>query len=330
MGGGAAVYIFYLSDEDVFLDGKRYKFLYIPSQSTYNDLLDNLEEEHFIHDVSSFRWLARVQRLEESFHPGRYRVTAGMTNRQLINLIKSGKQELVKVIITSALHSLGEIRIQISSKLESTANELDAEISERGDLQNIGNFKGPHLMCLFIPETYQLTWNTPLHDFISMVKEHYQTFWNLVRIRKAAECHLSPEEVFVLASIVQSESFVESEQRKIAGVYINRLKRGMPLQADPTLIFAQGDFSRKRVLNADRMRESPYNTYLHKGLPPGPIALASSKAIDAVLNHERHSFLYFCAKPQLNGFSDYSTTYNEHLRFAEMYRKEMDRRGILK
>lgn len=324
---GYSAYVAFLKP-NIYLDGKKFKFIYIPTKSTYEEMITMLEEENILQDKKTFEWLAKAYDLQNTFKPGKYKVVAGMTNRQLINAIKNGKQEKVKLTFNSSDHTNDDIIKKIADKLEITEDELEAFFVTDTPLRDKYNFTNENLRCLFLPETYELNWNTSLPDLMTLIAKNYDDFWTNARQQKAKRANLTQAEVIILASIVQSESAIDEEQQQIAGVYINRLRKNMPLQADPTLIYAVGDFSIQRVRNKDKDIDSPYNTYDNKGLPPGPICLPYQQAIDAVLNYNRHNFLYFCAKPSLNGYSDYSITYEEHRKRADAYQKEMDKRGI--
>jgi UPF0755 protein len=324
---GYSAYVAFLKP-NIYLDGKKYKFIYIPTQSSYEEMIAMLEEENILQDKKTFEWLAKAYDLQNTFKPGKYRVIAGMTNRQLINSIKNGKQEKVKLTFNSSDHTNDDLIKKIADKLEISDEELETFFVSQTPLRDKYNFSNENLRCLFIPETYELNWNTSLPDFMQLVENNYVDFWTNARKQKAKRANLTETEVIILASIVQSESAIDEEQQQIAGVYINRLHKNMPLQADPTLIYAVGDFSIQRVRSRDKDIDSPYNTYRNKGLPPGPICLPYTQAIDAVLNYNRHNFLYFCAKPNLNGYSNYSVTYEDHKKYADAYQKEMDRRGI--
>lgn len=312
----------------IYLDGKKYKFIFVPSKFTYEELINMLEEENIIQDKKTFEWLAKAYDLKNTFKSGRYRVVAGMTNRQLINCIKNGKQEKVKITFNSSDHTNDDIVKKVADKLEITEEELQTFFVSETPLRQKYNFTNENLRCFFIPETYELNWNTSLPEFMKLVEDNYLDFWTNARKQKAKRANLSEADAIILASIVQSESAIDEEQQQIAGVYINRINKNMPLQADPTLIYALGDFTIQRVRSRDKDIDSPYNTYRNRGLPPGPICLPYPQAIDAVLNYNRHNFLYFCAKPSLNGYSDYSETYEQHQKYADAYQKEMDKRGI--
>ncbi|MBS1646775.1 MAG: endolytic transglycosylase MltG [Bacteroidetes bacterium] len=313
---------------NTYLDGKKYKFIYIPTKSTYADVLSLLKEEDILQNPQTFEWLAKAYDLSNTYKPGKYRVTAGMTNRQIIRMIKNGKQEKVKITFNASDHTNEDLIQKIADKLEISESELETFFSTPTSFSERYQTNTETLRCLFLPETYELNWNTPLPDLMLLVEKKYNTFWNDSRKKKAGTLNFSPLQVIILASIVQSESSIASEQQLIAGVYINRLNQNMPLQADPTLIFAVGDFSIQRVRSGDKEINSPYNTYQNKGLPPGPICLPYAQAMDAVLNYKKHHYLYFCAKPDLKGYSNYSVTYQEHQKYAEAYQKEMNKRGI--
>jgi len=316
-----------LYKNNVLLNGKNSEFLYIKSTFTYDDLINQIKEQGLIVNVNSFNWLARKMKLDKEFKPGKYRITSKMNNRQIINLLKSGKQELVTINFNYNDRTNEQLIEKISNKLEISRNELEVFFDDDDKLKEIG-FTKENIRALFLPNKYDLKWNTHLNEFIDLVKKEYDLFWTEERKNKAKKINYSETDVITLASIVQSESNLKSEQIKIAGVYINRINKNMELQADPTLIFATGNFNARRVLNSDKKVDSPYNTYKYKGLPPGPICLPFKQAIDAVLNHEKHNYIFFCAKPELNGYSNFSSTYAQHKRYADAYQKEMNRRGI--
>lgn len=329
LGGGVLSYLTFFK-ANIYLDGKKYKFVYIPAKASYEEMVDMLEEENILENKKTFEWMAKAMDLADNFKPGKYRVIAGMSNRQLINLLKSGKQEPVKLTFNSFDRTPKDLIAKISEKLEISESELENFFENETPLRQKYGLNEESIRCLFLPATYDLYWNTSLPDLMTKVEGSYNKVWNPARRQKAKQIKLSETEVTILASIVQCESAIEDEQEKIAGVYINRMQKNMPLQADPTLLYAIGDFTRQRVLNGDKTISSPYNTYRNRGLPPGPICLPYTQAIDAVLNYKRHNYIFFCAKPALNGYSDYSETYEQHQKFAEAYQKEMSRRGINK
>lgn len=313
---------------NIYLDGKKSKLLYIKTGYTYEDLLEEMYDENLIINHASFEWLAKRMDLKSNFKPGRYRVLAKMSNRELINLLKYGKQEKVKLAFNSTDRTNGQLIEKISDKLEIEKDELEEFFDDEVRINEKTGLNKETIRTLFINGTYELEWTTHLDDLIKLMQDEYKELWNSERKAKAQKLGLTQSEVMILASIVQCESGIKTEQPKIAGVYLNRIKKGMPLQADPTLIYAVGDFTIQRVRNGDKDIDSPYNTYRNKGLPPGPICLPYTQSIDGVLNSVKHNYLYFCAKPDLSGYSNFSANYDEHLKFAAAYQKEMDKRGI--
>ena len=184
------------------------------------------------------------------------------------------------------------------------------------------------IMSMFMPNTYQFYWNTTALAFLIKMHEIYSDFWNEERLGKAKAINMSQQEVSVLASIVEQELANYDEAQRIAGVYINRLKNGMLLQADPTLKFAVGDWSIRRVLDRHKEIDSPYNTYKYAGLPPGPICIPSVKAIEAVLNYEKHDYMFFCARPDYSGYHNFSKTSAQHGRYAREYHRWLNQNLI--
>jgi UPF0755 protein len=313
---------------NVYLDGKKSKIILIPTGSTYEELLDILYSENTITNHTSFELVAKKMNLADNFKPGRYRIMAGMNNRELVNLFKYGKQEKVKLTFNSVDRTIGDIINDVSEKLEIDKDDLEAYLEDDALLQEKYGLNRETIRTLFIPGNYEMEWTTHIDEFFERMQNEYKKFWTTDRKSKAKAMGYSQSEVVILASIVQCESGIKTEQQKIAGVYVNRIKKNMPLQADPTLIFALGDFTIQRVRNGDKDIDSPYNTYTNKGLPPGPICFPFEQAVDAVLNYSKNDYLYFCAKPDLSGYSDFSASYDQHCKFAVAYQKEMDRRGI--
>lgn len=307
---------------------KNYTFFYIETGSDLADITESLTSEKIISDPQSFTWLADKMDLEPNIHPGKYRITNGMNLRQIINLIKYNKQEKVKLTFNSQIHNLEEFVSYTSDKLEMNENEIEEFLSDEKKLQTHFNLDPDNAFALIVPGVLEVSWAIKTEDLFDLLAKRFKNTWNESRLARLKKTGFSVSETITLASIVQSESSIKSEQEKIAGVYINRLNKGIPLQADPTLKFANNNFSAQRVWDSDKETNSPYNTYKYKGLPPGPICLVSTQAIDATLNYSKHNYIFFCAKCELNGLSDYSTTYEQHKKFAEKYQKAMDKRGI--
>lgn len=301
-------------------------FLYIPTGATFENVVSILAEKAVIKDELTFRWAARQMKYEENVKPGRYRIESGMSNVDLVSMLRSGKQAPVKLVFNN-VRTKDQFAKRIESQLELKSQALLNLMNDAQYLKEFG-LSPENSMTLFIPNTYELYWNTTADKFIRRMKLEHDRFWNNERIEKAASAGLTPSQVSILASIVQQESNKEDEKPVIAGVYLNRLKKGWKLEADPTLVFAYGDFTVRRVLNIHKEFDSPYNTYKYSGLPPGPISLPSQKSIDAVLNYKKHDFMYFCAKEDFSGYHNFAADYKQHQENARKFQDAMDRRGI--
>lgn len=326
--GLAAFYVYQKFMQKVKLKDKNYTYLYISRTDKLEDVVSALVSDEIITDRQDFEWLAGKMDLESNLHAGKFRINNGMTVRQIINLIKYNKQEKVKLYFNSQIRTPEEFVEYVGSKLDVSESELEEFMSDEKLLAEKFGLGPEASFALVVPGVYEFSWATSAPEFFDKLSQTYKKIWKGRREAAAARLKLSVAEVITLASIVQSESSIESEQQKIAGVYINRLNKNMPLQADPTLKFANKNFEVQRVLDKDKEIDSPYNTYLYRGLPPGPICLVGLQAIDATLNYARHKYIFFCAKPNLNGFSDYSVTYEQHQKYATAYKKALDKRGI--
>jgi UPF0755 protein len=246
----------------------------------------------------------------------------------LVNLLRSGEQEPVKLVFNEARTKQDFLEV-VNNQIEADKDELQSLMSDDDFLKEYG-LNSKNVLTLFIPNTYEFYWNTSAHLFIDRMAKENEKFWTKNRIQKAQKLGLTKAEVSILASIVQQESRVVDEQPVIAGVYLNRIKKGMHLQADPTVIFAIGDFTIKRVLNVHLDFDSPYNTYKYAGLPPGPICLPYSTTIDAVLNRKPHNYIYFCAKEDFSGRHNFAANIAEHDRNAAKFRRALNARKIFK
>ncbi len=312
----------------VKLKDKKYVFLYVEHHDLVEDIADKLYEEGAIEEVGAFIWLADKMGLADELHPGKYRITNGMNLRQIINLIRYNREEKIQLFFNEQIHDLDELVNYLAGKLALNAAEIEEFISDERQLNEMFGLNPANAFAMVIPGKLKVSWAITMPQLAQLLKDRYQKVYNEQRVSKARKLGYSIHEVQVLASIVQSESAIRSEQRKIAGVYVNRLKRNMPLQADPTLKYACRNWTLQRVLDKDKEVQSPYNTYKNRGLPPGPICLITTGALDATLNYEKHNYLYFCASPKFNGYSEFSATYEEHKNHAIRYRKALDRRGI--
>jgi UPF0755 protein len=249
-----------------------------------------------------------------------------MNNLQLVRMLRSGQQTPVRVTFNT-VRTQEELAEKISVNLEVSKEQVLELLQDSVYIRKFG-FEEETVMSLFIPNTYEFWWDTSAEELFERMHKEYQSFWTEARSQKAQDLGLSKEEVSTLASIVQAESQKSDERPKIAGVYLNRLRIGMPLQADPTLVFAAGDFSIKRLTAKQMAIDSPYNTYKYAGLPPGPINLPDINSLDAVLNFEKHSYLYFCAKEDFSGYHSFAVGYDEHLSNARRYQRALNAANI--
>lgn len=302
------------------------QYLYIPTGSDINDVYEILEKGNSLIDGNSFLFTARQLNYDKNVKPGRYKVKSGMSNRELILLLRAGRQTPVRVVFNN-IRTKEQFASRIGEQIEATPKAILNLMNDPDYCHSIG-FSTSTIACVFIPDTYEMYWNTSADQFIRKMLREYEKFWNARRKALAKEAGFSPVEVSILASIVQQESNREDEKPVIAGVYINRLNKNWKLEADPTLVFALGDFSIKRVLNAHKEIESPYNTYKFKGLPPGPICFPTISSIESVLNYSRHSYMYFCAKDDFSGYHSFAKTYVQHLVNARKFQRALNQRGI--
>lgn len=263
-----------------------------------------------------------------SFHPrtGRYRVSPGITYLQLYRMLRNGVQEPLNLVVPTS-RSMKKLASALSQCLMVDSAEIASALTDSTYCAMHG-YTTATIPALFIPNTYEVYWDIPIDNLIERMERENARFWTSEREAKAKACGLTHEQVATLASIVDEETANNAEKPMIAGLYLNRLHIGMPLQADPTVKFAVGDFSLRRILNKHLLVESPYNTYRIEGLPPGPIRIASIAGIDAVLNHANHSYLYMCAKEDFSGTHNFATTLSEHYKNARRYVKALNARGI--
>ena len=322
------IYIFYnrIYEPNINLSYKDKIYVYIPSNSNFEDVQNILIKSGVLINSSSFKWVAEKKNYINKVKPGKYLVSNSMSNNDLVNLLRSGKQTPVNVMFNN-IRTVEQFSQRISSQLEIDSLELINKIYDAKFLKKL-NLNKQNISSLFIPNTYEFYWNVSVDKFLNKMVKEYKSFWNFNRLSKAKKIDLSKTEVTILASIVEKETIKKDEQPKVAGLYMNRLNQDIKLESDPTVIFAIGDFSIRRVLNKDLKFKSPYNTYLNKGLPPGPISFPSIQAIDAVLNYEEHNYIFMCAKDDFSGYHNFSTTYFGHLKNARKYRRALNRRGV--
>lgn len=304
------------------------KVILIPTGSSYDQVLGTVNSTLNIKDPGVLDWVARKKNYPALIKPGRYVISSDMSYVKLINLLRSGRQKPVKITFNN-VRTINQLAGKIGDLIEADSVSLLNFLSDESNFSSDG-FKKENIISLFIPNTYELYWNTNAKGLYSRMLKEYNMFWNNQRIEKAKEEGLNPKEVAILASIIDDEVAKPAEKPRIAGVYLNRLKRGIPLQSCPTIKFALNDFTITRVLKKYLLVDSPYNTYKHNGFPPGPIGCPSVDGLEAVLNAEKHDYLYFAAKADFSGYHNFSRTLAEHNRYAALYQKELDKRKIFR
>lgn len=289
---------------------------------SYEQLVDAVLQTGAIDNRTTFLRAARFLKLKDNFRPGLYRLKPGTGNKALVRMLSRGWQQPVRLVIPGYYRSLDRFAEFLGEQLEAGSQDFLAVFNDAGKAENYG-FRPETFIGMFIPNTYEVWWTVTPDEFLERMHKEYENFWKGDRDAKALAIGLTRQEVSTLASIVIEESKYEPELPRIAGVYMNRLHRDMPLQADPTVLFAVGDPSIKRVLNRHLEVDSPYNTYKYAGLPPGPITMPPVVAIDAVLNYERHDYLYFCAKDTFDGQHVFAKTLSAHNENARRYQRAL-------
>lgn len=300
---------------------KEEQVLIIPKGANFKDVQNLLYEKDIVQDLVSFSALAKMMNYNKNVKFGRYRIKPNMTNVELIRLLRSGEEEAVNVTFHN-VRLKEDLAEKITNNIAITPEEFQEALNNYAKSDTSG-FTEENVISMFIPNTYKVYYFTSPEELIKRMRYEYNKFWNSERREKAAALGLEPTEVSTLASIVQAESIKKDESKIIAGLYLNRLQRGIPLQADPTLVFASGDFSIKRVLNVHKEIDSPYNTYKYKGLPPGPINMPTIHSIDAVLNPAEHDYLFMVAKEDFSGYHYFSKTLSEHMEKARRYQRQL-------
>jgi len=302
--------------------------IYIPDGSSYTIAMDSLKANLRIKNIRVLEWVAERKHYPSLVKPGRYVFDRSLSYLELMNILRSGRQTPVKITFTN-IRTINDLAGKVGERIEADSSEIIAFLSDPSNYVKDG-FNRETVISVFIPDTYEFFWNTSAGGFYSRMLKEYRKFWNDERLAKAKEKNLSPVEVSILASIIDDEVAKPDEKPKIAGVYLNRIRRGIPLQACPTIKFALNDYTITRVLKKYLEVDSPYNTYKHNGFPPGPIGCPTVDGIDAVLNAEKHDYLYFVAKPDFSGHNNFSRTLAEHDRYAALYQKELNKRKIFR
>ena len=297
----------------------------VPPGASFEQVMDTLRKYEVLKSEESFHKTADALKYK-TIRVGKYDISGCRTNLDLVRLLRRGQHYPVKFTFNN-VRTVDQLVEKIGNKFFFEPEELSALLHDASYMQRLG-LSDTTAVCLFIPNTYEIYYDITAAEFIDRMNGYYQEFWNEKRKATASEIGLTPVQVATLASIVEEENMRPSEKAIIAGLYINRLNKGMLLQSDPTVKFAIGDFARKRILNADLQIDSPYNTYKYKGLPPGPIRIPEASTMDSVLHYRHHNYLYMCAKEDFSGYHNFTASAAEHARNAARYRAALNARNI--
>jgi UPF0755 protein len=304
-----------------FLVDREDRILQIPENATFKDVQRLLHEGRYVEDLMSFSFLAKLMNYDDNVKAGRFVIEQNMTNLQAIRLFRMNNVQTVRITFNN-VRLIPELAEKITKNLSVGKEEFEAALINFAGSNTYG-FTKETIISMFIPNTYEVYYTISAEQLIQKMYNEYHKFWSEERLQKAKQIGLTPFEISTLASIVQAESVRDDEAPVIASLYLNRLKKGIPLQADPTLVFAANDFSLKRVLNEHKAIDSPYNTYKYPGLPPGPINMPNIKTLDAVLNHAETDYYYMCAKEDFSGRHNFTNNYEDHMRNAAKYQRAL-------
>ncbi|MFL2582552.1 MAG: endolytic transglycosylase MltG [Flavobacteriales bacterium] len=325
IGCALLAYVYFgVFEKKIFLGENKTTFFYIKSTDKLSDILYNLDSLE-IASEKSFGWVSELRSFgENNIYPGRYTLNSSMTYSDLVVYLRSGQIDEVNVTFNN-VRTLSQLAEKVSKQIEASYDELNNEFSNP---ERYG-YDQATFLAVFIPNTYKMYWTASAKDFVKRMLFEYKNFWNTKRMEKANQMDLTPVEVSTLASIVQSEQMNHSEEWPIiAGLYFNRLQKGIKLQSDPTVVYAWGDFSMNRVYYKHLKIDSKYNTYKYKGLPPGPIRIPDLKVLDAVLNYKKHDYIFMCAKPEFSGKHSFAATNEEHKKNAKKYRTFLNKNKV--
>ncbi len=318
---GASFYRIFLS-ENVRNPGMT---VIVPPGSTFGQLMDTLAKHEVLKSEQTFRRTAKILNYKR-IRIGKYDISNCRSNLDLVRLLRRGQHYPVKFTFNN-VRTVDQLVERVGHKFFFEPEELAALLHDPSYMQKYG-LTDTTAVCLFIPNTYEVFYDVTAGEFLDRMHDNYRKFWNDERQSLAQGIGLSSVQVATLASIVEEENMRPSEKAIIAGLYINRLHKGMLLQSDPTVKFALGDFGRKRILNADLLVDSPYNTYRYKGLPPGPIRIPEASTMDSVLHYRHHDYLYMCAKEDFSGYHNFTASAAVHAQNAARYRKALNARNI--
>lgn len=303
--------------------------VYVPTGASFSTVADSLKP--YIKDFDSFQIVAQKKGYTSNIRPGRYILRKGMNNNELVNALRSGNQP-VSVVFNNQ-ERLEDLAGRISRQIEADSLSLLKAFTDSTFYKD-SDFTEKTALGMYVPNKYEFYWNTSAEEFRDRMKKEYERFWTPEKLKRADEIGLTPSEVIALASIVQKETAKVEERPRVAGVYMNRINKGMKLDADPTVIYSikkqLKDFDTviKRVLYKDLEIDSPYNTYKYTGVPPGPIFMPDISSINAVLNYEKHDFIYFVADVENFGYHKFAKTHAQHIRNKQQYVEWVNKNGI--
>lgn len=323
---GSIGYVGHQMIYEINFDNTKRVYIDIDDETDFEQLTQILQDSAHCVSINSFIRLAHFLDYPKAMKTGRYVLAPHQSNLQVLRMLRSGAHVPIKLTFNN-IRTNQDLADRIAPQLMLSADDLLVRLEDSLLCASYG-FTKETIKCMFIPNTYEVYWNISPDNLLTRMKKEHTVFWSADRLRKAESIGLTPAEVAVLASIVEEETAAVDEFPIVAGLYINRLHRKIPLQADPTVKFAVGDFTLQRILHKHLEIDSPYNTYKHLGLPPGPLRIPSIRGMDAVLNYTHHKYLYMCAKEDLSGRHNFARTLAEHGRNARRYRAELNRRKI--
>ena len=301
------------------------KFFYVGTGKTFDGLKADLQEQGIVPGINWFNWASQIIGFSQ-VRPGRYEITKGMIIVGLVRMLKNGQHSPVSFVITK-LRTKESLASRVGKAFECDSVQMIEFLNDPDSLKAFGVDTNT-VMALAMPYTYTIRWNTTPGKILQQFHTAYKTFWTAERKEKADSLGITPLEVSTLASIIDEETNSKTDKPNVASVYLNRISRGMPLQADPTVKFAMKNFALKRILRGHLTTDSPYNTYVNKGLPPGPICTPDLETIDAVLNSPKTDYIYFVASSAFDGTHIFTSNYNDHIKYARIYQQELNKRNI--
>lgn len=299
--------------------------LIIRENSSYSEILNDIQQQSFVKNFSTFKIASFILDFKGNIKKGKYQFSEKDNNFTIIKKLRRGQHFPVSFTFNN-IRTLDQFLLKVKGKFYFDVEDLASLLNNYHFLSSQG-YTRENVISVFIPNTYEFYYDIEAEEFFELMKKQHQKFWNKERLSLVDSLQLSIPEIVTLASIVEEENFKEIEKGMIAGLYINRLRKGIKLQADPTVKFALGDFAKKRILNEDLLIDSPYNTYRYEGLPPGPIRIPATSTIDSVLQYRKHDYIFMCAKEDFSGMHNFAKTDKEHMKNAAKYHKALNERN---